>query len=302
MSDRLNQMGEFYQRLGHKVVLSENACWYEVQPRIFHCIPNYKQVKPTDAEITELMQKYNLRALRYPTELGEYGFVSNIAVNTNPDYDLSCQHQKARNQTRRGLENCKVEEIGFDFLAEDGLALNQETAQRQGFDNLYANPDYWQQYCEAASNSPGVSAWGAFVEDKLAAFLISVEVEDWAEWIVNHSSTALRNKCPNNALAFTAAQHFFQEKGCKGICYGLGSLEETQHLDHFKKRMGWTLEPIKQRLVFSKKLRFVFFLAQGPCLKITQGLFPRNYTVRKAAAMIRLYRQQTYELPSEDAE
>jgi len=298
MTKNLNAMGEFYARLGYKIVRSESSWWYEVQPRVFHHFPNHKLVEPQEAEIDALIREHKLRAIRYPTTLNGFGFASTLAVNTNPNYDLSCQHQKARNQTRRGMENCRVEEVDFDYLMEKGLFLNQDTARRQGFRNRYADPDYWRKYCQAAKATSGVSAWGAFADDQLAAFLVSIEVGEWAEWVVNHSLTALRDKYPNNALSFQAAQHFFQKKGYKGICYGLGSLESTPELDHFKQRMGWTLQPIKQRIVFSKGIRRLFSLANEPFLRILGKLFSESYTARKTIAMIQLYRQQSYDAPS----
>lgn len=302
MQTKLNPMGEFFERLGHKIVQSKNAWWYEVQPRVLLSFPYYKLVEPQEEEIADLMQEHKLRVIRYPTPLNSFGFVSTLAINTNPDYDLSCQHQKARNQTRRGMENCVVEEVDFAYLIEKGLILNQDTAKRQGRESQYADPAYWRGYCEAAEATLGVSAWAALVDGQLAAFLVAIEIDDWVEWVVNHSLSALLNKYPNNALVFQAAQHFFQRKACKGICYGLGSLESTPHLDHFKQRMGWVLQPIKQRLVFSKKMRFVFSLAQEPCLQVLSKIFPKSYAVRKATAMIRLYRQQTCDVPTTNGE
>ena len=296
-----NPICEFYNRLGHKVIQSENTWWCEFQPKVLLSIPNHKLIKPQETEINALMHEHKLRALRYPTTLDNFGFVSTVAVNTNRDYDLNRLHQKARNQTRRGLENCRVEKIDFRYLVGNGLVLNQDTAERQHFRNLYADQDYWQKYCQAAELTPGVSAWGAFVDGKLAAFLVAIEVDGWAEWVVNHSLTALRNKYANNALAFQAASYFLRQKGCKGVCYGLGSLETTLELDHFKQRMGWTLQPIKQRLVFSKQIRLAFSLANEPSLNILARLFPKSYTVRKTSSMIRLYRQQTYSIPSFDS-
>jgi hypothetical protein len=295
-----NPMAEFFERLGHNIIKSESAWWYDVQPKVLLSVPYYRLIEPSHEESYRLLNKHKVRAIRYPTTLGSFGFVSTLAVNTNTSYDLSCQHQKARNQTRRGTENCVVEEIDFDYLAENGLPLNQDTAERQGRESQYADPDYWRKYCTAAKETSGVSAWGAFVGGQLAAFLVAIEVDDWVEWVVNHSSPALLKKYPNNALAFKAAQHFFQKRGCRGICYGLGSLEPTPALDHFKQRMGWTLQPIKQRLIFSKKMGLAFSLARGPFLKVLGRIFPKSYTVRKTTAMIRLYRQQTYEIPSGD--
>ncbi len=300
MKSNPNSMAEFFERLGHKIIKSESSLWYDVQPKVLLSLPYYKLIEPSYEECCGLLNKHKLRAIRYPTTLNSFGFISTLAVNTNPNYDLSCQHQKARNQTRRGMENCVVEEIDFDYLAENGLPLNQDTAERQGRESQYADPDYWRKYCTAAAATSGISAWGAFVEGQLAAFLVAIEVDDWVEWVVNHSSPALLKKYPNNALAFKAAQYFFQKRGCRGICYGLGSLEPTPDLDHFKQRMGWTLQPIKQRLIFSKKMGLAFSLAREPCLKLLSRISPKNYTVRKATAMIRLYRQQTYDIPSGD--
>jgi hypothetical protein len=294
-----NPLAKFLDRLGHKIIHSPNACWYEVQPRVLLSYPYYKQIEPTEEELNELMTTHKLLAIRFPTTLNHFGFVSNIVVNTNKNYDFNSMHQKARNQTRRALENCKVEQIDFNFLSEHGLPLNDDTAKRQNRESQYASPDYWNKYCQAAKGVEGVTAWGSFINGQLAAFLIAIEVDDWVEWVVNHSATAFRNKYPNNALAFSAAQHFFQKKNCTGICYGLGSLEPTPDLDHFKQRMGWRLEPVKQRLVFSSKLRIMAGLAREPILKFIGKLCPQNYKVRKTSAMIRLYRQQTFDVPKE---
>jgi hypothetical protein len=298
MTEEINPMGEFYERIGYKITHAKNAWWYEVQPKVLHYFPNHRLIELHEEEIQALMHEYHLRGLRFPTSLNSFGFVSNIAINTNLNYDFDCLHQKARNQTRRGLENCHIKEIDFDYLREKGLSLNQDTAQRQGFRNRYADPTYWRRYCQAAKATPGVNAWGAFVGDQLAAFLISIEVFGWAEWVVNHSAAAYRNKYPNNALAFQTAQHYFQKKECKGICYGLGSLEQTSDLDHFKERMGWTLKPIKQRIVFSKGLQCMFLLAREPILRYFDKMFPKSYKVRKILAMIRHYREQGFDIPS----
>jgi hypothetical protein len=296
MRIRSDTMGEFFERLGHAIIEESHARWYEVQPRVLFSYPYHKLIEPTDDQLQVLMSNHRLRAIRFPTALSQYGFISNIAINTNRDYDMAALHQKARNQTRRAMENCKVEQVDFDYLREQGMQLNEDTAKRQGRESQYANPDYWRRYCDAAKMVNGVTGWGSFVDGRLACFLVAIEVDGWAEWIVNHSLTELRNKYPNNALAFLTAQHFFRERNCAGICYGLGSLESTPDLDHFKERMGWRLEPIKQRLFFSGKLRMAARLAREPVLRVLGKVFPMSYAVRKTSAMLRLYQQQTFEV------
>ncbi len=300
MTQNVNPMVNLFSALGHRIYNCGGAFWYDVQPGVLLTIPYYKTVRPDENKVRELVKKEGLKAVRYPTPLDSFGFVSNITINTNTGcYNMSCLHQKARNQTRRGLENCTIERIDFDYLAEHGLELNISTAQRQGRESYYCDKDYWTKYCNAAQKVEGVDGWGAFIDGRLVCFLVAVEAEDkWSEWIVNHTLTEYRNKYPNNALAFTAGQYYLNENKFKGICYGLGSLEETQPLDHFKSRMGWRVEPIKQRLIFSDKIKFAFALANEPCLKLINKMFPKNYFIRKTSAMIRLYKQQTDAVPT----
>ncbi len=287
-----NAMGEFFERLGQRTVRSESSWWHEVQPGVLLSFPYHRLIQPSEDEVKELFEKHKLRAVRYPTPLSSFGFPSTVAINTDRDYDLHCQYRKARNHTRRGIKSCVVKQIDFSYLIENGIPLNKDTSERQGRHSQYAEADYWSKYCTAAQATSGVSAWGAFVDGELAAFLVAIEVDEWVEWVVNHSITAFRKQSPNNALVLFAAQHFFK-KGCKGICYGLGSLEPTPDLDHFKRRMGWTFLPIKQRLVFSRKIHCASWLIREPFLKLLGKTFPKSYKVRKASAMIRLYRQQT---------
>jgi hypothetical protein len=295
-----NPMVEFFERLGHKVIKTDSAWWYDVQPGVLLTIPYYKTITPSEKEIERLISENKLKALRYPTDLDQFGFLSNITVNNEREYDFKNLHQKARNQTRRGMENCKVEELDFKYIAKHALKLNRDTATRQGRESFYCDETYWNKYCQSAKETDGIHAWGAFFEGELASFLVVAETEGkWVEWIVNHSATHLRNKYANNALAFATACHFLKEKEFNGICYGLGSLEETGTLDHFKIRMGWKLKPIKQRLAVGGKYRTVFNYMPEYGLKILNKMFPKSYAVRKGVSMINHYRRQTKEIPTD---
>ena len=293
-----NPMGEFFERIGQRTIRSEISWWYEVQPRVLLSFPYYKLIEPDDEEITELFSKYKLRAIRYPTPLQAFGFPSTLEVNTDPSYNLSSLEREARRQTRRGLENCTFKQIDFDYLTEHGLVLNRETANRQKRKIIYTDQDYWRKYCQAAKATNGVAAWGVFVGPELATYLVAAESEGWWNWLLTHSSISLLKKRPSNVLFYEAPHQFFQNNPDKKICYGLGSLESVSKLDYFKLNMGVTMQSIKQRIVFSKKIRCAFAIAQEPFLKVMEKAFPKSYTVRKASAMIRLYRQQSYDVPA----
>ena len=291
-------MSEFFERLGQRTLCSPSAWWQEVQPGVLLSFPYYVMLEPDSAEIRKLFRDHRLRAIRYPTPLHAFGFATTMPVNTHADYDLRTLHVKARNQTRRALENCVVGEMSFDDLHKQGLSLNEDTAKRQGRTSEYADPGYWRRYCEAAGATPGFSARAAWVDGRLGAYLVIASFDGWSNWLTENSATSLLSKRPNNALVYETARHFIRNTEHKQICYGLGSLENVAALDRFKQRMGWTLQPVKQRITLSPTLRRAFALAPGPVLSLAGKAFPKSYLVRKTVAMIRLYRQQNHDVPA----
>jgi len=298
MENISNSMAEFFERLGHRTIQTETSRWYEVQPGVLLSFPYHRLIEPGKEEIDELFNKYGLKAIRYPTSSESFGFPSVLEVNTDPTYDLSWLEREARRQTRRGLENCTLEQIDFDYLMQHGLALNRDTAKRQGRHMIYTDPEYWKIYCNAGKQTPGITAWGVMTEGQLGTYLVAAEEDNWWNWLLTNSSTALLKKRTSNILFYQATKDFFSNNPSKKICYGLGSLEDVNWLDYFKKNMGITMQPIKQRLIFSKKLQIALAFAREPCIKMLNILFPRNYTVRKTSAMIRLYRQQSSDVPT----
>jgi hypothetical protein len=202
-----------------------------------------------------------------------------------------------RRYIRKSLKICKVEQIDFDYLFKHGLPLNLDTANRQGRKTVYTGPTYWRKYCEAAKATPGIAAWAALVGGQLGTYVVMAEFDGWWNWLLTHSSAALSKHRTSHVLFYEASRQFFQNNPDKKICYGLGSLEFVLELDRFKQKMGIKRQPIKQRIVLSKSTSFAFTLAREPFLKALKKLFPQSYTVRKATAMIRLYRQQSRDVP-----
>ncbi len=295
-------MAEFFSRFGQRTIRSESTWWHEVQPGVLLSFPYYRVLEPDRVEIDKLLRHHRLWALRYATPPSGIGFDTTVPLNTNAVYDLGALHQKARNQTYRALENCTVNELSFDDLMTRGLSLNEGTAKRQGRDSEYADPAYWRKYCNSAKATSGFSAWAAWVDGKLGAYLIVAAFDGWVNWLVQNSATALLNKRPNNALVYETARHFLRDTEYKRICYGLGSLENVAALDRFKQRMGWTLQPVRQRIAFAPGIRRSLALVREPMLKLATRAFPKSYFVRKTAAMIRLYRTQDQGTLASDAD
>ena len=130
-------LGQFFERLGERVIASESTWWHEVQSGVLLSFPYYRELELDDAELTGLIRRHKLRALRYPTPLSGFGFVSTMELNPQvDDYDLACLSSTARRQTKQGLKYCQIERMNFDELIEAGLPLNRDSAERQGRDTI----------------------------------------------------------------------------------------------------------------------------------------------------------------------
>lgn len=172
MARESNPMVEFFRRLGHNIIQTESAWWYEVQPKVLLALPYYKTITLGEEESAEMMARYDISAIRYPTKLDEFGFLSNITINTNAQYDLNCLHRKARNHTRRGLENTTVEQIEFDYLIESGLPLNRDTAERKDATAFMPIPRIGASSARRPKLRKGLLRGGALSEANWRCFLL----------------------------------------------------------------------------------------------------------------------------------
>jgi hypothetical protein len=94
------------------------------------------------------------------------------------NYDFASLSQNVRSRTRRGLARCRIEQIGFEYLSTHGHTLTEETTMRQTGKKPNSSMEEWQRFCANAGRLPGFEAWGAFVEDRLATFIVAMLVED----------------------------------------------------------------------------------------------------------------------------
>lgn len=252
----LDDYAHFLKTVGHRVLMTESSCWFNASSGAYLNLPFHRPISPGPSEIRKVIGKVGI-IVRYtcPVEVGR------------PSYKLSCYDknygydsllQKGRNRTRRGMESCSVRRLDFHELeAVKALDLNRDTLLRQGR-RVPANHDhYWRTYYSAAAESHSMEAWGAFVGDDLAAYLIACKIEDCMNVLYVHSHRNYLKANPNNALFFIFTRDALSRKEITEVCLGLESPQpDLQDLDRFKLRMGYTKVPMGQRIEFNPLLRW----------------------------------------------
>lgn len=281
-------LAEFFRLQGSHIIKTESCYWYNPRPFFFMSLPYHRLMTPSPWELAHVLLKGPSVAVRFPTVLDGTGKGGGLFICSDRIYDLQSLHQKARNQTRRGLENCTVEQVSFDYLAEQGHVLNVKTFLRQGRDPQTITEQQWHRYCEAASHIPDFEAWGAFVGGRLVAFMVTALVEDCFSILHQNSTTEHLQHYPNNALVFTVTKLKLSSPEVRYVSYGLKSLDDTAGLDHFKLRMGFEIMPFKESIVFNPLLKPLLFLGGRKVIEWMARRHPESDLWRKASRVLQL--------------
>jgi hypothetical protein len=279
------EFGEFFARQGHRVVNGETCSWRAYKSFLFASIPYHRAVAPSSGEVLQVLLKGPGAVVRFPTDLGKGDRRVGIFLCTDRNYDFPSLHHKSRHCTRRGLENCVIKPVDFDFLARQGHELNVESFRRQGRPEATVTESQWRSYCRTASGMPGFEAWGAWVHGNLAAFMVVARVEDSCYIDYQSCSTVYMHFRPNHALTFSVTRMLLARPEVNSVCYGHDSLV-VPGIDFYKERMGFERRPFGEGVVFNPLLRPLLSFGGRQIVAWAARNRPRSTAWRKASLFL----------------
>lgn len=280
---------EWLKQLGHRIIPSPSAHWYDAAPGIFWAFPYCRVISPSEKELRSVFRKGRAIALRYSAPLSSsVGKVSYHVVCSNPLYGLEHVSRQTRQNIRKGIEYSTIEPISFTRLANEGWTLRAETLVRQG--RIKAESEaWWKKLCLSAERLPGFEAWGAIHDGKLVAALIVFLAGDSYLMLYQQSLTAHLKFGVNNALGFFFTRNALAKPGVKRLFYGLESLDAPEKVDEFKFRMGYVAEPVRQRVLFHPVLKSLVRPITLSTLRFLNTRVFRNPKLLKAEGMMKFY-------------
>lgn len=244
------RMAEFLERLGHRVMATPSAWWYDVRSHFYLGFPHHRLIDPPPRELSAVFRRLPL-GVRYFGPADRAGGSSYALICQNGQYDLTALSTNTRSKTRRGLARCTIERLEPSWVAVHGRDVNDDTLRRIRLRDPYP----WDVYWRAAAQSPCVEVWGALVDGQLAAYLVGVLADRCCELLVARSSSEMLRFYPNNALLYTVVRDMLRRGDIDQIFFGVESLEDYDGIDTFKLSMGFTKSPIRQRVVLHPVLR-----------------------------------------------
>jgi hypothetical protein len=250
----VERMGAFLERLGHRVVRTPNAYWYDFYRGFYLSFPHHAHVTPDRGDLRRLFLG-RAAGVRYVAPPESAGRASYALMCADRAYDLARLSANTRSKVRRGLSRCRIERLDPAFVRARGRQAHDDTLARIGVRDPYP----WDTYWRAVEQSDCVEVWGALAGDTLVAYLVGVMAERCFEIMVARSLSEALRDYPNNALLYTVVQDVLGRPGMTSLWFGVESLEGAEGVDEFKLSMNFVREPVRQRIVLHPLL--------GPALR-----------------------------------
>lgn len=285
-----DNFAEWLRRQGKRVIRTKSSYWHEQGPRVYQAFPYHWLIGPSEDELSRLLRNHHLLGIRFstPVNTSSVGMISYHATYHSKTYDFAALSKYSRRDARRGLRRCQVEQISFSQLASEGWLLQEDTLDRQDRRANFTRDD-WHALCLGAADLSGFEAWGALIDGKLAASVITFQMEDCCYMLYQQSLRQYLGEYVNNALAYQVTHIMVSRPSIRSILYGLHSLDAPPSVDEFKFRMGYSAKPVRQRAVFHPLLSP---LANRATHALLSSVATRNQEIpllTKAEGMLRFF-------------
>lgn len=281
---------EWLRRQGQRVVRTESSYWHSEGMRVYQAFPYHRLITPVREELRELTSHHRALAMRYSTpHVSGDGPAAYHAVYTGADYDFDNLSSWARKNVRRGLRLCKVTQIPLDRYIEEGWTLRLDTLARQRR-HLKEAKDSWRRRYGAIVGLEGFEIWASQVNDRLAATLVTFQMDGWAYMVYQQCHRDFLREHANNALSFVVTQHLVRKPEVQGVFYGMQSVDAPATVDEFKFRMGYEAKPVRQKIVFNPYISPFVNTVSYSLVKVAHRCCPEHRFLAKAEGVLRLSR------------
>jgi len=232
--------------------------------------------------------------LRYPAADDSLGYPSYIHMVDDKNYDLQTLTSHQRQNTRRGLRNCKVESIPIDVILREGPPLIEDTYDRHGRRCTEQTLRRWRNFFLAARDNPLFQAWEARVGTQLAACALGFTYRDVFYLYCLFNRRDLLKHNPMNALLFTLTRETIKKEGISAVSYGIRAIfGDKPSLNRFKESVGYRKVLICERIEVNPLIKPVFDFGLARVIRaVATRYFDRSQRAKRIHGIISTYLEQ----------
>ena len=209
---------EWLRRQGHRVLRTKCSYWFDASPLVYQAFPYHWLIQPDEEELAHFLWRNWAIALRYSTPIEKpLGRTSYHVVYESSTYTLDILDRRSRQNVRKGLKGCRIEQVPLSRLADEGWALEMDTVSRQGR-RAKIDRARWKQRYSSASDLPGFEAWGSYCRQSSGS--VDTDLQN---------GRLLRNDFPAVPPRLSQPSH----QQCFGLYCNAGYDKSFEHPIHF---------------------------------------------------------------------
>jgi len=270
---KLRELRRFAEAQGMRIIEGESCLWVEKRKFFLESLPQHRRVQLQPGEASRLFRR-GAGVIRYTCDETE-GSSSFEYVWDDKNYGLESLAKDAKRNIRRNIESCIVRPVDYKLLSEKGCAINRSVLERQGrhtSQSFLTDPTLWEKYICVCEGLPFIEAFGAFVNDQLCAYSLTLRMDDYCYTYHPFASTDYLKHYPMNVLIYSLVKEMLGRPDVSCVSYGLASFAPRPSLERFKLAMGCRKRPIGRRVLIHPLARPLF---SGPGAWITEKVLQR---------------------------
>jgi hypothetical protein len=156
-----------------------------------------------------------------------------------PDYNMDGLSKQVRYNIRTGLKHCRVERLEAEWFARNGYPVYAAAVAEYPNKGWCQSADQFYQEVTHAARYAGRETWGAFVDDKLVAYISCILMDEAATLSWSKSDPVYRRHKPNNALTYVLTHHYLVERKLRYVTAGARVVQHPTHIQEFREAMGY---------------------------------------------------------------
>ncbi len=256
-----------------RIIEGESCLWVEKRKFFLESLPQHRRVQLQPGEAWRLFRR-GAGVIRYTCDERK-GSSSFEYVWDDKNYGLESLAKDAKRNVRKNLESCVVRHIDYKLLSEEGCSINRSVLERQGrrtSQSFLTDSTLWKRYIQVCESLPFIEAFGAFVDDRLCAYSLTLRMDDYCYTYHPFALTKYLKHYPMNVLIYSLVKEMLGRPDVSCVSYGLASFASRPTLERFKLAMGCRKRPIGRRVLIHPLARPLF---SGPGAWITERVLQR---------------------------
>ena len=239
MDTREHPLEAFYRGMGHLAISRHETLWGDAGRFSLVSHPSNRKVAATKRQIQQLLVDSGKWIAIFCPTAGS-GPTINEYILSSCDYGLQSLQRQFRNHVRRHGADALCRELTWeemmhqtgDIHADLAVQWKQTSAHETG-------QDHWATAWAAARATPGLFAYGCFLKDDLAGYIIAWVEGDTCHGVLLHRNSRFDAQRIGNVLLYNFSAATLAKPGIRKINMGRSWFPVKPSLDSFKRHAGY---------------------------------------------------------------